>query len=680
MTVNTKISKQDYNNIQALIADTLGTGTGTFGYGQPLRSSQVSESNKITVTDWANLRDDILNCYLHTTNSTPSSPQAVVNTIVRSNPTDSPYTRYQTLANPFADIAERMVQPPAGRVVVDNYPTSSTTWPGPFGDYWRTQTESIIRLSWSSSDQARHFFNSGGRIRVQTRRTGGETSTQNSEWTNLLNSASVQEFGGNFPQTGTGETQTLNGGNFYRLDAQFRTFYTLSKTGTYSANTYQLQARAVNATGNDNSTGTASIIEIRAVWSDNFNSTTPGSPDRVNGTMEVLVSNTRATGPLVPSGTFTIESPTVAITPPRPVGVIANSTYSVEPRSTSINEGGSLTFDIATDNVPSGTTLYWSIFGGPNVTSADFSSMSGSFSINSSGNGTVTVSAVADRITEGTEFFYLEIRTTSTSGPIIATSRSVNINDTSFVFYVNYNARTASTSNLRNIAISRGWDQIQRLEFQINSTSRLIGSANGIAQYNRLDSPTQHRDVAGLVVNGSYPNGLIIRNDGSLNGRGGSGGLGGVGSSGSGSPGGPGGPGLVFTSSVNATFITLVNNGYIGGGGGGGGGGAGFGSSRGGGGGGGAPLGTGNQTGGGNADELRRGIGGVVGDGGFSNGGDGGNLGFTGTVGKNARPNGTGTGGSGGLGGHGIVGASAITTSIGTGVLRGGTVSSTAQD
>jgi hypothetical protein len=95
MTVNSKISKQDYNNIQSLIASTLGVGQGNFGYGQPVRSSQVSESDKITINEWSRLRDDINSCYLHTVNSPPTSPTAVENATVRSDEVDSPYTRYK---------------------------------------------------------------------------------------------------------------------------------------------------------------------------------------------------------------------------------------------------------------------------------------------------------------------------------------------------------------------------------------------------------------------------------------------------------------------------------------------------------------------------------------------------------------------------------------------------------
>jgi hypothetical protein len=372
-------------------------------------------------------------------------------------------------------------------------------------------------------------------------------------------------------------------------------------------------------------------------------------------------------------GVFTIEQPQVIISPPSPVGIFLGATCEVTPVDTSINEGSPLVFNISTTNIINNTRLYWTIFGGPNVTSADFAPASGSFLINNNA-GTASVSLVNDKTTEGSEFFYLEIRTNSTSGDIIATSRSVTINDTSFVFFRKITASVSETTELRDYAITQGWDQVQRLEIQIDRTARLTGSATDISSYNGTDSPTKHRRVAGLVVSGSFPGGLIIRNDGVIIGRGGNGGNAGVGGNSGGSPGGRGGPGLVFVTGVTAEFITVINTGFISGGGGGGGGGAGWSSgNRGGGGGGGAPLGAGGISGGRNATDVDFGAGGI-GDTGYSAGGTGGGQGLVGNPGRGARPGFSGTGGLGGAAGLSIVGTNFITTitTTGSGIVRGG--------
>lgn len=109
-------------------------------------------------------------------------------------------------------------------------------------------------------------------------------------------------------------------------------------------------------------------------------------------------------------------------TPPPPA-----TTYTFTTTPTSINEGSSGTFAITTTNVPNSTTLYWTT---SHVTSAaaDFTANSGSFTITSN-SGTFTVSVAADTLTESTEYFRIQIRTGSSSGPVVATSNQVGINN-----------------------------------------------------------------------------------------------------------------------------------------------------------------------------------------------------------------------------------------------------------
>ena len=55
--VNQKIRKVDYNSVQSDIDTILGTGSGNFGYGQPILSQQVDESNSVTIDDKRDIRN-----------------------------------------------------------------------------------------------------------------------------------------------------------------------------------------------------------------------------------------------------------------------------------------------------------------------------------------------------------------------------------------------------------------------------------------------------------------------------------------------------------------------------------------------------------------------------------------------------------------------------------------------
>jgi hypothetical protein len=106
----------------------------------------------------------------------------------------------------------------------------------------------------------------------------------------------------------------------------------------------------------------------------------------------------------------------------------AASTYS-QSSASAFDEGTSLAVTVSTTNVQDATTLYWTVNHGTTAT-ADFTAESGSFTVTSN-SGSFNVDAVADSSTEGAETFTIEIRTGSIAGPIVNTSSTITINDTS---------------------------------------------------------------------------------------------------------------------------------------------------------------------------------------------------------------------------------------------------------
>ena len=111
---------------------------------------------------------------------------------------------------------------------------------------------------------------------------------------------------------------------------------------------------------------------------------------------------------------------------------------SITPSAVSFNEGTSMTFTILTTDVPNGTNLYWTIFGGTAI-AADLSAGTGAGGAQG-GTGTFTISgntggfslwAIADFLTEGAQIFYVYIRTGSITGSTVLTSEAITIGDTS---------------------------------------------------------------------------------------------------------------------------------------------------------------------------------------------------------------------------------------------------------
>jgi hypothetical protein len=112
---------------------------------------------------------------------------------------------------------------------------------------------------------------------------------------------------------------------------------------------------------------------------------------------------------------------------------------AIEAGATSVNEGGSLTFNVSGTDIVSGT-YYWSI-NHITTASADFSASSGSFTITDN-VGSFTVTTVADVTTEGSQTFTVSVLGTAT-GPVVATSSTITINDTSLF---NYTVTPAASS------------------------------------------------------------------------------------------------------------------------------------------------------------------------------------------------------------------------------------------
>jgi len=224
---------------------------------------------------------------------------------------------YDALADTTDDEASRFLVAPGQFLTVganaDNSPLiSSRTWNSTTSpQFWSNEISATLTMSFSNSNQARWFFNSGGEVRIQSSRTGGRSDAQNNAWSALLTTAGIQLFGAVIPTSGF---SPMNGRNFYRLTNTFQEFYRLTDSSPYTANRYVLEARSNVA---NNSAGTATSIDIRIRFIAGYTDPGPGGPpftnDEIDGTFSIVVTEKRADGSLLPSGRFTITRPTYSI-------------------------------------------------------------------------------------------------------------------------------------------------------------------------------------------------------------------------------------------------------------------------------------------------------------------------------------------------------------------------------
>jgi hypothetical protein len=256
----------------------------------------VFTGNTITRAQWDLLRYDIVNIRLH--------QDGIVPNIVTVNIGDpigfgaaSPNSNYDTLLD--TALANRF-KIDASQAIV----TSKAS--GTYSSAWSNSVTATLTVTFATANEARYFFNSGGKIRLTPTLTGGTVTPQYTAWVNILNSIGTRSFGADTDAFVT----------YYTLTNAFQTYYTSFASSPYSNNSYTLEARTDVA---NNSTGTATQLFLRVTLLDSYvdpdvatgNVQPPG--DSVNGTLTLAISELKATGSLLPSGSFTITSPTYSL-------------------------------------------------------------------------------------------------------------------------------------------------------------------------------------------------------------------------------------------------------------------------------------------------------------------------------------------------------------------------------
>ncbi len=292
MTTGSNITAAGFVTIQNKAESLLGTGAATRGYNQTVLSSDVFTGNQITRAQWDLLRTDIVNILYHQNGELPNIVTVNVGDVIQYG-AGHPNTNYDNLletatANRFRVAASQSVVTSRG---------SAT-----YTSAWSSSAQFTLTVTFSTADQGRYFFNSGGKIRLNTTITGGTGNSQHNAWVNFLNSVGIRSFG----------ADTDPSVNYYTLTNSFQTYYQNSLSTPYSANNYRLEART---NVSNNSTGTATVLTLRVTLTDAYVPTgaAPAPSDQVDGTMTISVEELKAAGSLFPSGSFSITSPAYSL-------------------------------------------------------------------------------------------------------------------------------------------------------------------------------------------------------------------------------------------------------------------------------------------------------------------------------------------------------------------------------
>ena len=421
------IFNQDYNTIRSRVVNVLGLGSGTSGYGDSFTSDVVDQFQEITLAQWQNLRTEINKCYKHITGS--NSTLGTINSTTKINVS---FVNLMNEASNYVVTNKDTAFNTQLSLVSGLSATRSTAWNGAL--------VRVCTVTWASADDMRNFFNAGGYINASLSHGAvgsGASQGKNSDWAAIIDANPNLTF-----------TQS----NYRNASANVQIRSAVTGTN-YTSNYLRAWGHKTSSTS----------LKITVLFDDATLASTSGSGQGwidENVTMSIttainyytsidaVVSPTpNATGSWVddgfaitridPANAGTPPPPPIPPPPPPPIpppppGVA----YAFGAIPASINEGVSGTFNVNTTGVANGTTLYWTLLHST-TSAADFSPTSGSFTINSN-TGSFVVAVVADAATEGSQTFQVRLRTGRVSGPIVAESASVTVNDTSTDVTYNY--------------------------------------------------------------------------------------------------------------------------------------------------------------------------------------------------------------------------------------------------
>jgi hypothetical protein len=233
--VGSKVEYLDYNEIQTIVNNVFGIGSGDYGYGQTVTSSQVAQHSLVSVTQWNSLRNDLLKARQHQSGVDETGNLGLPTLDIKLSEADrAAYLSMATLIN-----NNRTVAPPSGEASFVTLITSNRA------SGWTSTVNQTLTIEFGTANNIRWFFNSGGNFQVSSSLTNyattGDSRLVNESWEVLLrNMGIIKLTNSSTSMTGTGTPATNIG--FANLTSSNQLIFSRLVEGgsQYTPNQYQL--------------------------------------------------------------------------------------------------------------------------------------------------------------------------------------------------------------------------------------------------------------------------------------------------------------------------------------------------------------------------------------------------------------------------------------------------------
>lgn len=244
-----------------------GVGYGDRGYGQTTFTlAAVTSGNVITSAQWTDMRDALDVCSEHQagTASATIPPTTLLDAgdLIQAHESDPP------TSDPF-DFNSNISTIDTSRFVVDATKSSALVTAGTSSNTrvgsWGAGAGAIdceFDFAFSSEDEARHFFNSGGQMRIDLSHPAG--TPQDNDWLASLGTRLGQVRMTYTATTSTGTSALSSTLGFYDLTGAYQTIIdgTNIGTGLYSTNDVLIEARVLSVVGTNGGNGTTVRMRI----------------------------------------------------------------------------------------------------------------------------------------------------------------------------------------------------------------------------------------------------------------------------------------------------------------------------------------------------------------------------------------------------------------------------------
>ena len=262
-----KILDKEYNTFVASSSDPFGynhfagTGSAQYGLGETeLAQVSADASNTIKAASWNSLFSAMDNIANHTNDSLTARGQVTVG---------DPIKIKAAVATDLATLAASVAGGSTSATALGTNAIGSST----SGSTYNTSATIERSVTFANADKMRHFFNAGGKIRVDpscvTGIDGSKDDVFNDLTVNAIGNLDIASQAST--RSGSGETLTTNGlsNGFHDLGTGYTTIIKLTSDNSgYTSNTVEISAK-LNA-----AVGSATIITIKCVFTDAADDTT----------------------------------------------------------------------------------------------------------------------------------------------------------------------------------------------------------------------------------------------------------------------------------------------------------------------------------------------------------------------------------------------------------------------